>query len=140
MSDGTQDAAGFSRSVGPNAMQVGGEHYVSDYQPWDFNEFNGLGGLECSIVKYVVRYKTKGNPKGDIQKAIHYCDKLIDLHDKVGRVPKGCASLRDIVKFSHIHSLTPTENAALTAIARWSCETDLHQCRVALCRILEKLS
>ena len=139
---GTQDAdaAGFSRAVGPNAMQVGGTHYASDYQPWDYNEHNGLGGLECSIVKYIVRYKEKGNPAGDIQKAIHYADKLLDLHEKVGRVPKGCASCDEVIKFSGIHNLSPVEDTALAFISRWSSAADLHQCRSALLRILDKIT
>jgi len=135
----TQDAAGFSTEEGPNSLQIGGDHYVSDYQPWDFNEYNNLGGLECSIVKYLCRYKFKGSPKRDIGKAIHYVDKLIDLRDRVNRAPKGCASLTDIVKFSHIQNLSPAEDTALTFIARWSCLSDLHQCRAALVRIGEGL-
>ncbi len=135
----TQDAAGFSTETGPNSIQIGGDHYVSDYQPWDFNEHNGLGGLECSIVKYICRYKTKGAPFRDISKAIHYVDKLIDLHEKVGRVPRGCAGLDDVVKFSQIQNLGTKEDTALTFIARWSCLADLHQCRAALLRIIEEL-
>ncbi len=135
----TQDAAGFSTDTGPNSIQIGGDHYVSEYQPWDFNEYNGLGGLECSIVKYLCRYKVKGSPIRDIGKAIHYVDKLIDLHEKVGRVPKGCADLKDVVKFSQIQNLGTKEDTALTYIARWSCLADLHQCRAALVRIVKEL-
>jgi len=135
----TQDAAGFSTDTGPNSVQIGGDHYVSDYQPWDFNEYNGLGGLECSIVKYLCRYRAKGSPAKDIGKAVHYVDKLIDLHLKVGRVPKGCASLEDVAKFSGIQNLGETEDTALLFIARWSCFMDLYQCRAALLRIVEEI-
>lgn len=135
----TQDAAGFSTETGPNSVQIGGDHYVSDYQPWDFNEDFGLGGLECSIVKYLCRYKVKGNPKRDINKAIHYVDKLIDLHAKRGRAPKGIASLAGVIKFSTIQGLGVLENSALLSISRWSCRADLVNCRDTLGRILKGL-
>ena len=135
----TQDAAGFSIDTGPNSIQIGGDHYVSDYQPWDFNEHNGLGGLECSIVKYICRYKVKGSAFGDMAKAIHYIDKLIDLRERVDRIPKGRASLADVAKFSQIQNLSTKEDTALTFIARWSCMHDLKQCRSALLRIVEEL-
>lgn len=60
-----------------NETQVGGAHYQTPIQPWDFILANGLGFLEGNIVKYVTRWKQKGGVE-DLRKARHYLDKLIE--------------------------------------------------------------
>lgn len=65
----------------PNTTQVGGTHYQTEIQPWDFIVANNLGYLEGNVIKYVVRYKSK-NGVEDLKKARHYLDKLIDINDK----------------------------------------------------------
>ena len=126
-----------ARGVNPNAMQIGGTHYQSEYQQWDFTEKHGLGALEACIIKYLCRWRDKGNGLMDLQKAIHYVDKLIDLHKYKGRVPKGCASVDDTQYFSAMQSLTNTEEYAVTLISRWSCLDDLVYCRTAIRRLIE---
>lgn len=59
--------------------QVGGNHYKgSKVQPievirdWDL-------GFECgNAVKYIARHLKKGEPKKDIQKAIHYLEMYLE--------------------------------------------------------------
>ena len=72
-----------------NATQVGGNHYASKaIQPWDAMQawlsreaFEGF--LLGSAIAYLARVNTEGvNGKGgllDVQKARHYCDKLIEV-------------------------------------------------------------
>ena len=59
-----------------NEVQVGGDHYKSSLQHWDFVS-QALCGcyLEGCITKYVSRWRKK-NGKQDLQKAAHYLDKL----------------------------------------------------------------
>lgn len=64
-----------------NAMQVGGDHYKTEIQPWDFIIANDLGYLEGNIIKYVSRYKKKGG-MADLLKAQHYLQKLIETTQK----------------------------------------------------------
>ena len=64
-----------------NDTQVGGAHYQTPIQPWDFI-VNGLGFLEGNIVKYVTRWKQKGGVE-DLRKARHYLDKLIEVHTPI---------------------------------------------------------
>lgn len=126
------------RGANPNAMQVGGDHYHhSDYQVWDFIEKHGLGGLEMNIIKYVCRWRDKGNGIMDLEKAIHFLDKLIDLHKHRGRVPKGCASISDTQYFSAMQDLTDPEEFAVTVISRWSCVGDLLGCRSVIQQLIE---
>ncbi len=113
----------------PNAMQIGGSHYQSEYQVWDFTEKHGLGGLEMCIIKYICRWREKGNGTTDLEKAVHYVSKLIDLYKNKGRVPKGVASQYDTEYFCNMQELTQTEAAAVTLISRWSCQSDLVGCR-----------
>ena len=63
-----------------NVKQIGGEHYLTAIQPWDYIVANDLGFLEGNIVKYITRYKEKGGVV-DLQKAKHYLEKLIELED-----------------------------------------------------------
>lgn len=64
-----------------NAVQVGGDHYKTEIQPWDFIIANDLGYLEGNIIKYVSRYKKKGG-MADLLKAQHYLQKLIETTQK----------------------------------------------------------
>jgi hypothetical protein len=64
-----------------NAVQVGGDHYKTEIQPWDFILANNLGYLEGNIIKYVSRYKKKGG-MADLLKAQHYLQKLIETTQK----------------------------------------------------------
>jgi hypothetical protein len=64
-----------------NAVQVGGDHYKTEIQPWDFIIANDLGYLEGNIIKYVSRYKKKGG-MADLLKAQHYLQKLIETTEE----------------------------------------------------------
>jgi hypothetical protein len=65
-----------------NDIQVGGEHYKSNFQHWDFcaEEF-GTGYFKGNITKYVARWRKK-NGVQDLQKARHYLVKLIELRKR----------------------------------------------------------
>ena len=55
-------------------------HYQGgSQQTWDAILALGLGYLEGNIVKYVSRYKLKGEPLQDLLKARAYLDKLITI-------------------------------------------------------------
>lgn len=63
----------------PFDEQVGGHHYKDlAIQPFEFIERNGIGFAAGNIIKYICRYKTKGGV-GDLKKARHYIDLLIEI-------------------------------------------------------------
>lgn len=64
--------------------QVGGSHYRSSYQHWDWAEEVGLGYLEGCASKYLVRWREKGGVE-DLKKALSYVRQLSGLHLKSGR-------------------------------------------------------
>lgn len=67
--------------LGVNEQQVGGNHYLTEIQPWDFILANNLPFLEGNIIKYICRYKEKGGVE-DLYKANHYLKKLIETEEK----------------------------------------------------------
>ena len=50
-------------------------HYASDNDPFRFSLDNGLGVLEHTAIKYIVRHTMK-NGVDDINKAIHTLERL----------------------------------------------------------------
>lgn len=64
-------------SNGTNEKQVGGDHYKTAIQPWDYIIANNLGYLEGNVIKYVSRHAKK-NGVQDLEKAKHYLEKLIE--------------------------------------------------------------
>lgn len=63
-----------------NDEQVGGTHYLSSIQAWDYILANDLGYLEGNIIKYVTRHRKK-NGVQDLEKALHYLQKLIETEN-----------------------------------------------------------
>jgi hypothetical protein len=59
--------------------QEGGNHYKDmKIQPSKFIYENGLDWLQGNIIKYVCRFDLKGDPMGDLEKAKHYLNLLIE--------------------------------------------------------------
>ena len=62
-----------------NEKQVGGLHYVSSIQHWDYVAANNLDYFQGQITKYVARWKNK-NGLQDLEKAKHFLEKYIELN------------------------------------------------------------
>lgn len=61
-----------------NLWTRGGQYYTAfKIQPSQFINKNELGFAEGNVIKYICRHKSKGK-KSDIQKAIHYCEMIIE--------------------------------------------------------------
>ena len=66
----------------PLQKQTGGTHYKNmPIQPAEYAEKNGLSLLEGNVVKYITRWKLKGQPLSDLEKAKHCIDLLIEIHN-----------------------------------------------------------
>lgn len=122
---------------GVNAVQIGGEHYRSEYQHWDFIELNGIGYLEAAATKYVIRWRKK-NGREDLEKAMHYLDKLEELHTQGRRLPRGVASLADVQRFADANNLSEMEQVVVHDLSRWDCVNDLRHARSAILRLLDE--
>lgn len=62
-----------------NELQIGGEHYKSDYQHWDWCIDINLGYLEGNATKYICRWYDKGGAT-DLDKAYHYLMKVLESY------------------------------------------------------------
>ena len=63
--------------------QVGGDHYSKlAIQPVEYITANKLTYLQGNVIKYITRFKDKGTPLQDLQKAKHYIELLIELEEK----------------------------------------------------------
>lgn len=67
----------YSNTLG-TTKQVGGDHYAKHkIQPWDIIDDWHLDYYLGNVIKYVLR--DKHNQVEDLQKAIHYLEKKIEL-------------------------------------------------------------
>ena len=102
-----------------NDIQVDGSHYTTmKMQPWDFVVDNGLGYLEGSVVKYISRWRRK-NGKVDLQKALHFCDKLIECAKEGRATPRGFAANTDIADYATDNKLSLREYVVVQHISQW---------------------
>lgn len=61
--------------------QVGGEHYNKNViQPWHIIDSHNLDFYEGNAIKYILR--RKGDRVEDLQKAIHYLERKIELEQE----------------------------------------------------------
>lgn len=66
-----------------NDRQVGGTHYKrGGEEHWDRVHRLGLNYWQAAATKYIERCYLKGNPVQDLQKAVHYLEKLIEIEQR----------------------------------------------------------
>lgn len=61
-----------------NSEQVGGKHYQSTFQHWDWVSLLNLPYLPAQVTKYLTRWKKK-NGVQDLKKSLHFLDKFIEV-------------------------------------------------------------
>jgi len=111
---------------GANDRQVGGSHYAAELQHWDLIENHGIGYLEGCASKYVSRWRKK-NGLQDLEKGLHYTEKLIEIAVSGGRFPRGEVPPSVIEKFTTANGLEVVEHLTLVSLLRWRRPTDLNQ-------------
>lgn len=63
-----------------NNKQVGGTHYKQGGEEhWDRVHRLGMNYWQAAATKYIERCYLKGKPIEDLQKAVHYLEKLIEI-------------------------------------------------------------
>lgn len=118
--------------------QVGGSHYHSTYQHWDWVEDVGMPYLEGNATKYVVRWKSK-NGKEDLHKAKSYVAKILIRHRTQGVVQRACRYLNKLfVRWEYMlggkaadevffwrNDVEHWERRICTVLRTWQKESDL---------------
>lgn len=126
------------KDLNVNDIQIGGDHYKSEYQHWDMIEEHGIGYLEAAASKYVCRWRDKGTPVKDLTKALHYTEKLISLHSQGIRNARGTVPVGDMERFSALNRLTKLEHTAVSWLVQWFCAEDLVKARESILKLLNE--
>lgn len=119
--------------MGANERQVGGNHYKFGYEHWDWVLILNLTYLEGNTTKYVTRHRKKDGLK-DLQKALHYLDKIMEWGMFRGYVRSGGLTDLTIVRretrnFASANTLTDQELEFCDLIALWRTRDDLMQAK-----------
>jgi hypothetical protein len=110
--------------INPNEKQIGGDHYQAEYQHWDFVADNGLGYLEGCATKYLARWPKK-NGLQDLQKALHYCEKMRSLAAVHRYVARQNVELQVTRRFCAVNDVDYPSSAFIDALCTWSSWKDL---------------
>lgn len=123
-----------------NDIQHGGDHYKgAKFQHWDICAKNRIGYLESCASKYTSRWPKKGGAE-DLRKAIHYCDKIVEVIDEFGYRPSGSAPDEDLRLFFEDNKITdPDERSAIVFLLTWRHESDILNARKRLIYLLARV-
>jgi hypothetical protein len=110
----------------PNSYQVGGDHYKTTYEHWDFVLNTGIGYLEGCATKYIARWRKSDKP-GDLRKAQHYTAKLLaEFRTAYPRLRMPQTSLRrELAAFITANRIPNDDVPALVALVTWETIADL---------------
>lgn len=120
-----------------NAIQVGGVHYKTPMEHWDFIERNRLRYVEGCATKYVTRWKKKGG-KEDLKKALHYTDKMIELHAEGTLKPLPYGLKVSVAEFAAANDLGAIETMAVELLSGWRSKKDLAMAKTAIQTLLDR--
>lgn len=125
-----------------NKTQVGGNHYQSGYQHWDFVR-QCLDGryLEGCLTKYVSRWRKK-NGLQDLQKGKHYLEKLREEF-RLGNVQplrffKSTTDSTSTAAFCDHNGLQHRERDIVNTICCWANASDLGYVAMWLDNLIEE--
>lgn len=106
-----------------NELQVGGTHYKTPYQHWDYTA-DVLEGryMEGQIAKYISRARKK-NGVADYEKAAHFVMKLMEQNPTPPKHDP--ADYEATITFANVNELTELETFALCTLAMWEGPQDL---------------
>lgn len=110
-----------------NNRQVGGSHYAEggEVQHWDFVTLNGLSYLVGCATKYIARWRKK-NGVQDLEKALHYIEKLQELYTREQIAAAGKRQfLITVEEFCAANGIGGEEQEAIMALTYWASERDL---------------
>lgn len=139
---GAENAAAMKdfekRKRNPNTHQVGGEHYGGGaVQHWDYAVANGLGYLEGQITKYLSRWRRKGGVQ-DLEKALHYADKLAETFTSWGRLNREAGEPRLVEEMTKLYGLTRPERAVFMLVCGYTRAAELEQIKSIISTLLQE--
>lgn len=110
--------------------QVGGEHYQSNFQHWDWAAELKLGYLEGSATKYISRARFKGDQLKDLRKGLSFIDKLIKVASPTRFPHHSRRQIGDAThRFADASKLDLVERSCCFLIAAWVDSSELEAVR-----------
>ena len=126
-----------------NKEQIGGTHYKTKYEHWDYVLDVGLDYFGGQLTRYVSRWRKKDGVQ-DLRKALHYINKMIAVYDRLPKVARDAAEYievrRKTQEFAEANGLTDVERAICITVALWEELNDLEGVRETLERMIAGLS
>jgi hypothetical protein len=119
-----------------NESQIGGNHYKTTYEHWDLCVKIPLGYLEGCTTKHVSRWRKKLGIQ-DLQKALHYLDKLMEVatYDVKRNYDQMHADL-EVERFVEANALTHMEYQYIFILCTYINEKALRSARNILMKII----
>lgn len=128
--------------MGANSYQIGGAHYKTSYEHWDFCIDLPVDYLAGCATKYVARHRKKKGVE-DLKKALHYVNKMIEAF-LVGRLeapglkhPPGF-HLDPYQRFVKANRLTAIEADATCLLVSWSEVKALYAARDLILHLMDE--
>ena len=115
--------------------QVGGKHYEGadeGLQHWDIMERFDIAYLEATATKYLTRWRKKGTPRVDLEKAASYLDKALAC--RPGQGARRLATPEVVADFIRANAIHWMDGEVITMILCSGSRDDLTTARD---RILE---
>lgn len=125
------------RQLDPNTVQVGGEHYREvnqQYQHWDLVAEYGMSYFIGNMTKYLCRWHKKDGVK-DLEKSLHYLEKLINLSLKCVVPPPmkmGRFGMQSAERFCIEQGLSALETSIVLRSIIYTSVVDLEAIRMQL--------
>lgn len=107
------------------STQVGGTHYASDYQHWDFIEDNRRSYLVGYATKYVMRWDKTATPVKDLQKALSAIAKIRERFAAGTAKPCPYKMATSLDDFATANALPPGEKMVMALMMEWRTDRDL---------------
>jgi hypothetical protein len=133
----------------PNSRQVGGSHYAGSNGPqhWDIMETYAVPYLEGNATKYLSRWHRK-NGVQDLEKALHYVEKLINTVDNGFRDGSSTSINRGrrvvpsatILQFATEQGMGTASTQVVTRLLTWKSVDELQVARLMIKLIIKTLT
>jgi len=113
-------------------------HYTAHYQHWDLAIAIPMSYLAGCSTKYVTRWRCKGGI-GDLHKAMHYLDKMIEtwLPVPIPRTMTRSEIQYEVSRFAAANKLSIIEEEYILLLSNYRYEDDLRTARLVLEDIID---
>jgi len=122
-----------------NERQVGGDHYKgTTLQHWDIMAKYKVPYLEGHLTKYL-RHRKK-NGLQDVEKMMHFADKLIESVDTIDYTPFGRVPMKVLQQFCVEQSYNFLESRILIFALTWRDHFELEELKLSVQALIDEYS